>query len=59
MAPEYIEEGIIEVEKYLTDNPKKEEKQIDIIKLYFNSGTNRYETFHVQYKDGSDLNIAS
>lgn len=53
-----IENGLSDVQRFLTTDEKSKSIGIYRIKLYFNRGTNKYHIFHVEYVDGSDINIA-
>lgn len=53
-----IEAGLAEVQRFLAKDEKSKSVGIYRIKLYFNRGPNKYMIFHVEYIDGSDINIA-
>jgi hypothetical protein len=53
-----ISQGLSEVHSFLKEDQKSKTIGIYRIKLFYNSSSGKYEIFHAEYLDGTDINIA-
>jgi len=53
-----IKNGLNTVYKHSKGDPKSKNPGYHVVKLYWESQREEYKLFHIEYKDGTDINIA-